>query len=345
MQWPSPHLSWFSQILVKPDARLFSVTLVALTSILLIAIAVTNYLVNPLNYYQTCLFEPLVQTAREEKVARLQELTTAPSGLVLGSSRVLKFEPDYLNERTGLDFYRQQFSVWPKIILIGVDEYAFSTGEPIDPDLICNQQLSSKIPEFITLENRLLPWQSLIAWQQTSLSIKSIAQQLVQGEAQEKLESLCPDGKIVYHQREQKIADGTYDFQSALEYNLQEYRSILSRYHGLSQPRVAILRDTLRECSEAGCEVSFFYTPLHARLRQELEADPKYELRMSELQTTISELASQINAQVFDFSQVESFSGDPNCFVDGIHPLEYNTRMMVDAILNARLRSINLAIQ
>jgi hypothetical protein len=34
-----------------------------------------------------------------------------------------------------------------------------------------------------------------------------------------------------------------------------------------------------------------------------------------------------------DLSRLESFAGDPKQFVDGIHPLEPNTRRMIDRLV------------
>ncbi|MCA9259798.1 MAG: hypothetical protein KDA61_11390 [Planctomycetales bacterium] len=66
----------------------FSLTL----AMLLGAVAFLNWQVDPFAQYGTGRFAPVVRTSRGEKL-ELLAAQTAPQGLVLGSSRVMKLEP------------------------------------------------------------------------------------------------------------------------------------------------------------------------------------------------------------------------------------------------------------
>jgi len=349
---------------LKSDPRIFTIAFITIAAGSLAAIAGLNYLVNPLNYYQTDGFVPLVQTTREEKVARLIEMRQPPDGIILGSSRVLKFEPNYLSERTGRSFYnagvthahaedhvamlrffRERFAQWPAVIIIGIDEFAFSASEPVDRDLVATPQLACQLPAFLSLSDRLQPFRSLIEWQQTKLSIRSLKQRFLSQSSPEKIETIQPDGRIVYHQREQQIADGAYDFQSAINYNIQEYSQIVSRYHAICPQRVRTLSDTLTQCADSGSTIIIFFTPLHPILHRHLATDPSFQKRNAELRLAIGQIASFTKSTVHDFTDPKSFNGDEREFVDGIHPLEFNTRKMVDAMLSTENGRDKLAIQ
>lgn len=348
----------------KSDPRLFTLAFATFSIGSLCAIAGFNYLVNPLNYYQSSYFQPLVQTTREEKVAHLSTMHRAPDGIILGSSRVLKIEPAYLKDRTGRSFYnagvthahaedhvamlrffRQRFARWPDYIIIGIDEFAFSANESIDRDLIATPQLARQIEDSISWRDQLQPYRSLVEWQQTSLSLRSFRQHVLLQDARDKNESIQSDGKIVYHLREKQIADGKYDFQSALNYSIREYSQIVSRFKAVCPRRLSLLGDTLKLCAKSGSKIVLIFTPIHPQLYLRLAVDPNYDKRLAELRDAINRIASDTNSTVYDFTDPKTFDGENSMFIDGIHPLESNTRRMVDAILNLESGRDDLAFQ
>lgn len=353
-----------SAALFQSDSRTFTLTFVVLLMSGLGAIAGLNYVVNPLNLYPTDLLAPLVQTTREEKVEHLSAMRQPPEGLILGSSRVLKFEPSYLSERSGLSFYnagvthahaedhvamlrfyRERFSRWPAIILIGIDEFAFSISEPINRDLVATPELATQLSSFLSWNDRLEPLRSLVQWQQTKMSVQSLQKNILMKGALEKIESIESDGKIVYHQRERQITDGVYDYRSALAYNIQEYHQIVSRYRAICPERLCLLSQTLSQCTDSGSKVILFFTPIHPDLNRSLSEKPQYQQRLSELRVAIDQIADATKSTVYDFCDPASFDGDSAKFIDGIHPLEFNTRKMVDSMLNPESGGEKLAIQ
>ena len=86
-------------------ARRFCHAVVALAASAWSAVALLNWTVNPYAQYAPHFIPPLVQTSCAEKVALLQHRDPRPTGLILGSSRVMKLEPTYLQQKTGLRFF------------------------------------------------------------------------------------------------------------------------------------------------------------------------------------------------------------------------------------------------
>jgi hypothetical protein len=86
-------------------------------------------------------------------------------------------------------------------------------------------------------------------------------------------------------------------------------------------------------CRERGVRLVIFITPLHPQLAASLRADTTYEDRKRELVGWLGPLAKRQSCQFHDLSQIATFAGDAQAFVDGIHPLEKNTRRMIDRIV------------
>ncbi len=333
-------------------ARRFCQSFMALAVFSLVAISVTNYCVNPFAQYPTTCCQPLVQTSRAQKVDLLTHFETAPEGIVLGSSRVLKLEPDYLEQRTGyrffnagvnygrtedflalLRYYRDTFARAPKMVVVGLDVNSFTNGSPPDARLLSNSALVSRIPESITFADRMQRWRELLSWQQTKSSFDSVARHLMPAKLVDPAESFRGDGLIVYREREKELSMGTYDFQSAIESNKDEYKRLFRAFTELSTNRCRAFDELAKMCHDQGTTLIVFLTPMHPELIDYLTASTSYLDRKREVTHFIQREADRHGFEFRNLSLVGSFAGDPRKFVDGIHPLEPNTRRMIDRIL------------
>lgn len=311
------------------------------------AIASLNFIVNPYAQYPTRLVEPLVQLSRSQKVNLLQQMKSAPAGLILGSSRVLKLEPDYLEAETGLPFfnggvnhgrpedflallrfYRSEFDHYPSILVLGLDVSAFAPSN-IDARLLSQPELVKLIPEVIRIRDRFQLWRELLSWQQTKSSLKALQYGWLNSRPPE-VESYRPDGLLVYRQREAELAAGIYDFDAALEYNKREYRHLFADYPELSAERLAYFETLVETCRTNDVQLIVFATPLHPELTSHLRDETDYAERREELVRYLTGAADRSAVEFYDFTDITTFHGDPGSFVDGIHPLESNTRRMID---------------
>jgi hypothetical protein len=316
-------------------------------------VASLNFIVNPMAEYPTQFFRPAVQTPRIEKLNLLRSADPIPDGLVLGSSRVMKLEPDYLSRQTQLCFfnagvnyalpedhlaiyrwYKQQFGRAPRMVVLGIDVYSFSEQIKADPRLINHPELVSMIPEAVTLSDRCKRWEDLLSWQQTRESVRSLLIQLRQRKFPEPDDVYRDDGLLVYRKREREIAAGTYDFEGPLAFNCREYEALYRGFDELSSKRCELFSTLARECEQDATRLIVYLTPLHPRLRSHLASRTTYETRHAELLDFIARRSLADHFVLFDATDIESFAGDAEQFVDGIHALEANTRRLVDALLN-----------
>jgi hypothetical protein len=284
--------------------------------------------------------------------------------LILGSSRVLKVEPDYLERRLGgsffnagvdhgrpedflalLRWYVDRFGHHPETIVLGLDIAALADKPGPDAQLLTNAQLVRWIPEAVTLEDRCLRWKQLLSWQQTRMSLSSVTRCVGRVGRETPVESFRSDGLLIYHQRERQLSDGTYDFQAALDYNKREYRQLFAGNHSLSPLRCRLLQDFIDTCRRNGVQLLVFLTPQHPELTAYLASTTAYSERRAEVERFVGQQLAAAGYTFCDLSEIDEFDGDPRLFVDGIHPLEANTRKVVDRLLQSALGRIRYVVQ
>ena len=345
----------FKQLL-KENPRAFAFAFVIALVLMIMLVAALNFIVNPMAQYTTKFFEPIVQTSRAQKVQLESALKRRPQGLVLGSSRVMKLEPDYLEQVTGKSFfnagvnygkpedflawlrlYQSKYDGWPEIVVIGIDPSSLSREMKSDPRLMTTRELARQISDRISIKDRISVRTELLAWDHTKRSIKSLRYQLLKKKLPEPVEHYREDGLLVYDQREEEIREGTYDFESPLQYNQREY---LPRYHafgGLSEQRKQMLKEIAAGCQTNDSQLVIYLTPLHPDLRAFLVARCDYGEWLKRVVTCMYEISEEYDFDFHDFSQVKSFDGDSELFIDGTHPLEPNTRKIIDRLFPSQL--------
>ena len=338
------------------DARSFCRRSMGLTVLGLGVVAGLNFLVNPYAQYPSHILPPMVQTSRAEKVELFHACRNLPEGLVLGSSRTLKMEPDYLAAKTGVSFFNagvnygrvEDALAWlryyetvaghaPEIIVFGIDVASFSEG-PIDSRLLNQRELIREVPDAVRWKDRTQVLRDLVSWQQMKYSCQSLVKAFRTSHGasvaqQEKDEFFRPDGLLVYRTRERQFAEGTYDITPALRYNEREYRAIFSKFSGIDPLRRDLMRTFAAHCQRKSIRLVAYLTPMHPRLLSYLVTSTPYAERKSEVWEFLSELSHEYTFDLVDMSRVDDFGGSPDLFVDGIHPLEANTRLIVDKLM------------
>ena len=135
------------------------------------------------------------------------------------------------------------------------------------------------------------------------------------------------------------------DFAAALAYNKREYKQLTQDFDRLSVRRRQLLQSFVELCRQGQTHLVVFTTPLHPDLADYLRQTTCYEDRRRELVDWLEDLARKQNFEFRDLSQVDSFAGEPEVFVDGVHPLEANTRRMIDCLLHSPEGRLAHAVQ
>ncbi len=336
-------------------SRNYCLLTLALTVFGLGSVACINWIVDPYGQYATRFVPVIVQASRTQKLDLMEKLDKAPLGLVLGSSRVQKIEPSYLEEKTGRVFfnagvnhgrptdylaivrwYHERWKTFPEIVVIGLDAAALHAVVPLDGRITTDQRLAATVPEAITWKDSFSRYTELIGFKQLRSSIYGIQNALCLKTEDDPAETLQSDGLLVYRHRESKLRNGSYDFKSALRFNEQEFTQLYRTYKEISGSEAMRLVETVRLLRKHGTQVYLFVTPFHPELIESLSHDGNFEKRETETRQLLNLLARHDGAFVADLGDLSKFDGDPMQFVDGIHPLEPNTRLMMDRLLEIK---------
>ncbi len=316
-------------------------------------IASTNTIVNPYAQYASHFFQPVVQTSRASKLVLFDACcdVTPPDVLILGSSRVQKFEPRYVEQLTGLRCFNagvnygstEDFLAWfrhywtktkraPKLLLLGIDVAGFSDAARADPRLLGCRPLAHELNDVLNIRDRLQPYRELLDLSQTRQSLRSLILHLRDRVPQPE-ERYCDDGLLVYDRRERELAEGTYDFEGPLNYTIDEYRHKFCNFGSVSNQQLEVLNKLFQQCEEAGTNVIAFYTTNHPRQLAALRVDAEYDRYSALVDARLRPTCDRYHVRLVDLAEINQYGGDSAEFVDGIHPLESNTRRMLDVIL------------
>lgn len=312
--------------------------------LMLVGIALLNFLVNPMGIYPTKLFPTATWNTRDMKAELLDRASPKPQALILGSSTAMKVAPAEVERLTGLptfnaavagalaeDYYFmlryavERAHADPKLVIIGVDVEAFHNHRPMDETLLESKALRYLFPR----NELLLGWKrfyKLFTLQQLRLSVRSLRlRTLVKTH-------LEPDGYLRYDVHEAERARGHYDLDSKVEEGAGAWLDHYSGYTGISAERQEYLEATLRYCHERGIKVVLFVTPLHPRVVAAIESKG-YGDRKKEVLAMLGRVSKEWNVPVYDFSSIESFGGNPAWFYDGAHTDERNSDLMTVRLL------------
>lgn len=333
------------------SSRSFCLLVSNLVLALLACISVLNWVVNPYGQYSPRLVHPVVRETRSEKFELFQELTEKPDGLILGSSRSLKFEPKYLKEHTSLTFfnfgvnhgrpedflailraYRDRYGCSPAVVLMAIDIASLNDLVPSDARLCAEPNLYRFVKNELPWKENFDRFCQLFSYQQTSASISALRAS-IGNRAPRHDEVFDSDGVIQYIKRQAEMEQDCYDFEAALDYNIREYKNLYGGMKQLSRRRLSYLFEAVRLCEQNGSQVFLFTTVYHPRLRDILASKTNFTVLEEEAIHELSRLAQGLNANFINFGSIEKFGGNQEQFYDGIHPTEFNTRLMIDRML------------
>ena len=338
----------------ESESRRFCWQFTAMLVSILAFVAVLNLVVDPFAQYPGPQpFGPVVQMSRADKLRLFNDLPAAPDGLILGSSRVLKLEPGYLEAVTGLGFfnagvnyavptdhlawfryYLDRFGRAPTLVILSLDLSSFSPTVQTDARLITNPTLAPYVHDVLPWKERWARWSELLDWHQVRESLRSLNHHVLQDQTPERIEEYRPDGLLVYLERERQIANGTYDYAGPLEFNKAEYASRYRGFDKLQEGRLVEFEKLAAACRRNETRLVVYLSPMHPELMAHLEhSGASFQVLRGELADHVGRLAGVLGFEFFDLTEIESYGGEVGQFIDGIHQLEPNTRKLIDYIL------------
>jgi hypothetical protein len=322
-----------------------------LTTILIacLALALFNYVVNPLNYYPPRLVRPLSYGDQLVKVDLMNRQAAGPDVLVLGSSRTMKLAPADVTALNGMTAFNGGVSSsrpeewyamlrhalddlhWqPREIIVGVDlETLFYHGES-NEDLLSSPDLRQHLPADMYRESLWNRAALLISWDQLLLSRKALA--LNRGARPPAAITFDPDGLLHYVGWEKAVAEGRFQF--GVEFNIRDYRRRYDGLDGFDEQRKALFEQMLKLAAARSIRVRLFATTFHPAVLAEMVKLPAFNQVHADAVQYLSAAATRYQGVTFaDFTEITSFGGDQDNFFDGVHIRQENGRRQLERLL------------
>jgi hypothetical protein len=318
-----------------------------------------NLLVDPFAIYGTGILPRAEVNYYQKKLELFENYNPKPECLIIGSSRVFALDPVAVEGLTGLrtfnfavpgahteTFYSilrlalEDYNSPIKTLIIGVDPESFHPTIPIQSEaryigeyakyFIHDEAGKASVFEKLGL---------LFSLGQLDESIGSVRNYLKSRAGISKMEYF-PNGYSVYVQREQEIADGTFNLQERMDQRVRKYpdRSLfLTEFTGLSDVRKQYWEDMLAICREKGIKVYAFLPPTHPQLYQFLESVGAFDI--------FGDVSDYLRSSVVgsggifrDYTNLESFNGNPDDFYDEIHMRPQNGELLLRDLLGSNGR-------
>jgi len=330
------------------QARRFSRLFALLVALPLLAQVAFNWLVNPWGLYAPRLVAARVVDERYKKCALLRHVSPPPEQLVLGTSRVMRVEPSLVEARTGLHTFNAAIpGVIPadllvlyryateeahaplKRVILGIDSLIFFGGEGNYRAIQNNTQLRRFLPEGDTLVGDVGGLTLLLSPAQTVDGLASIRHALGWARTQgERWRVFDPDGLQSRSYQDEAREQGRWNFAQIVD------RQLKGRYLNPKTPNPKAFRDLetlLALLEERKTEAVVLITPVAPRVLSHWQ-ETGFAERDRDIRARVAAIADRHGARFADFSEVESFGGDPAEFYDATHPTVVNTRRFIAAL-------------
>lgn len=334
-------------IIIKP--KFFVKFFLFIAILILILLSCLNYIVNPLGKYSSNYFKPLIRTSRSEKTTLLNKIEYKPEIIILGSSRSMKLDPNYIEKRIGVkafnasvnsakaeDYYAMlmyilnKTDIKPKAVFVGIDIEAFHNHLPPDERLLNHQSLSNYL-NGNNLNNHHI-YADLISLDQTKYSLKSISFAL-KGYP-EKTSSFDYDGFLHYLIREKEKKEGTFQLEKHIKNSIDDYLGRFKGYSDTDKERLDYFQKFLHLSQQNDIRVIGFITTLHDEVLRELINKRNYNILKINLLTNLLEFESAFtNFKFVDFDNVNAYNGSLTDFYDGGHIAEENSNKIAEELI------------
>ena len=335
-------------------AFFFVLALVLVTALVMGAVLALNVVADPYGSVGTHLFPTVTTSDRSVKADRIEALKQPPQLVVLGSSRSMRYEPSYLEKKTGLRTFNagvngiggtadawamSQFihEVWPKarpayLWLVDVESFvpfavqARTAGEPRLAKFVGAATVGQGP---VGLAKAI--WQNrttLFSLDTARDSVRLLLQRDKAKQSQSKYEKqILADGVL-----EQRLWSKN-EWNRRYPKSVQRYSNLYNNvYHKPDPASEAYFEKTLAFMNEQGATPLIVLTPINPKMRKIL-GPLGWETRHKQVVAFIESLQGKYDFKFLDLTDPSVFGFDPKQFYDGMHMTTINTEKAIDYIL------------
>jgi hypothetical protein len=332
----------------------FVLALVVVTAVVLGGVLALNVIADPYGSVGTHLLPTVTTSDRTVKADRIEALKQPPQLVVLGSSRSMRYEPSYLEQKTGLRTFNAgvngiggtadawamtQFihEVWPNaqpnyLWMVDVESFvpfevqARTANEPRLAKYV-GAATAGKGP----VELAKAIWQNRTTEFSLDTAKDSVRLLLYKDKAKNKQskyqKQILADG--VLKQRLWSDKEWSRRFPNSVERYSQLYKNV---YKAPDTASEKYFEKTLAFMNEQGATPVIVLTPINPRLAKVLDPLGRAE-RHRQIVDFIESLQGQYDFKFLDLTDPSLFGYDKKQWYDGVHMTTVNTRPAIDYIL------------
>ncbi len=322
--------------------------------VILAAAMLLNFFVNPFSLYFFNWFPTGDINAYRLKGRILAEYTPQPQVLIIGSSRVMTIDPDYVTALTGKpcfnfglpsakaeDYYaslryaRETCGAPVNTVIVGFDIDALHPRIPSEMQGLFFKEYSDYYTPRESRFDMFIKRLTLLASMEQTGESLSVLKHALTDRGERVSRKFRPNGEVILVGRDAEIEKGTFNLKRKIAGRIRRYpeRSLgMSSYTGLSPERKIYWERFLDYCDANGIKVYVFLTPYHPALYK-LMTPLGVESLIGEVREFVSATTIESGGVFRDFSRVEYFGGDPALFYDEIHMQPENSERLVDSLM------------
>jgi hypothetical protein len=332
----------------------FVLALVGVTAVVLAGVLALNVVADPYGSVGTHLFPTVTTSDRTVKADRIEALKEPPQLVVLGSSRSMRYEPSYLEKKTGLRTFNAgvngiggtadawamtQFihEVWPEshpayLWMVDVESFvpfevqARTANEPRLAKFVGAATAGKGVVELAKAiwQNRTTEFSLDTAKDSLRLLLNRDTAETKQSKYQKQI---LADG--VLKQRRWSKKEWSRRYPGSVQRYTDLYKSV---YHSVDPQSQAYFKKTLRFMNDQGATPLIVLTPINPKLAKVLNPLGRLQ-RHQQVVSYIESLQGKYQFKFLDLTDPSVFGFDPKQFYDGMHMTTINTEKAIDYIL------------
>ena len=332
----------------------FVLVLALVTTLVMGGVLALNVVADPYGSVGTFLFPTVTTSDRTVKADKIERLRQAPELVVLGSSRSMRYEPSYLEEKTGLKTFNAGVNgIGGTADAWAMSQFLHDTRPDADPAYLWLLDVESFVPFEVGARTAGEP---RLAQYVDQASIGKGPREFARAlwENRSTLFSLDTGwdaARLLLHRKEATTSQSKYRKQilddgvlkprtwSEKEWKRRWPRSV-ERYSdlhknvfkGLDPTAQEYFEKTLSFMNEQGQTPIIMLTPINPRLRKIL-APLGWTKRYEEVLAYVGSLRGEYDFDFLDMTDPRVFDFDKKEWYDGVHMTTVNTRPAIDHLL------------
>ncbi len=331
----------------------FIVVLLIVAALIAGAVVAFNAFADPYGSVGTHILPTMTTSDRTVKADAIETLEKAPELVVLGSSRSMRYEPEYLKKQTDLSTFnagvngiggpvdmwamtRFMNEIWPDarpayLWLLDVEGFVPVSvgGRTSNEQRLAKYVGPAEGEEWVRLlrtlvENRTEMLSLTTAKDSTRLILRRDEAKLKESRFRKTIRA---DGTLREGSWNEKYWKQRYPV--SVERYTSLYRTV---YKELDPEAKAYFERTLRFMNDQATTPVIVLTPINPKLRK-LVAPLGWTERHEEVRRYLASLRAEYSFVLVDISDPATFGADPVQWYDGVHMTGVNTRRAIDFIL------------